>query len=108
MKPKQIKHNATFLAQSVTLVFSFVLITAGYSFAQSKTIIDEWASVQAPKPPELKSVKIDDPKTTAFLVLDIIKQGCNNERRPRCVVSVPKIQSLASQVRAKERRSSTA
>lgn len=101
MKPKQIKHNATFLAQSVTLVFSFVLITAGYSFAQSKTIIDEWASVQAPKPPELKSVKIDDPKTTAFLVLDIIKQGCNNERRPRCVVSVPKIQSLASQVRAK-------
>lgn len=99
MKPQQKQQYATFLAQS--LIFSFLLFTPGYSFAQSKTIIDEWASVQPPKPPELKSVKIDDPKTTAFLVLDIIKQTCNNERRPRCVSSVPKIQGFLKQARAK-------
>jgi nicotinamidase-related amidase len=101
MKPTQKKQNATFLAQWLTLVFSFVLLTTGYSFAQSKTIIDEWATVQAPKPPELKSVKIDDPKTTAFLVLDIIKQGCNQERRPRCIASVPKIEAFLKQARDK-------
>src|SRR5678816_4047116 len=82
------------------LAFLLVLLCSGASFAQSKTIIDEWSSVQAPKPPELKSVKIDDPKSTAFLVLDIVKQNCNNERRPRCVASVPKIQAFLNQARA--------
>jgi len=37
-----------------------------------KTIIDEWATVKAPSPPELKSVTLD-PKTTAILVLDMLK-----------------------------------
>ena len=83
------------------LAFSLVLLCAGASFAQSKTIIDEWASVQAPKPPELKSVKIDDPKSTAFLVLDLVKQGCSNERRPRCITSVPQIQAFLTQARSK-------
>ncbi len=83
------------------LSFYAVLFCAGISFAQSKTIIDEWASVQAPKPPELKPVKIDDPKSTAYLVLDILKQSCNNKRRPRCVASVPKIQAFLSQARSK-------
>jgi len=79
----------------------FVLaLCASTSFAQSKTIIDEWGSVQAPKPPELKPVKIADPKTTAYLILDIITQTCNNERRPRCVASVPKIQGFLKQARA--------
>ncbi len=99
MKSQQKRQKRTFLAQS--LLFLFLLLTVGYSFAQSKTIIDEWASVQAPKPPELKPVKIDDPKTTAFLILDIIKQGCNNERRPRCIASVPKIEAFLKQARAK-------
>ena len=83
------------------LAFYMILFCAGISFAQSKTIIDEWASVQPPKPPELKPVKIDDPKSTAYLVLDIVKQTCNNERRPRCVASVPKIQAFLSQARSK-------
>ena len=101
MRPQRKKRNAAFLALGLTLVSGFTLIVSQYSFAQSKTIVDEWASVQAPKPPELKSVKIDDPKTTAFLVLDIIKQGCNSERRPRCVASVPKIQAFLNQARTK-------
>jgi nicotinamidase-related amidase len=83
------------------LSFCGILLCAGFSFAQSKTIIDEWTSVHTPKAPELKPVKIDDPKSTAYLILDIIKQGCNEKRRPRCVASVPKIQAFLSQARGK-------
>jgi nicotinamidase-related amidase len=67
--------------------------------AQSKDIIDEWANVKPPPPPALKPVTLD-PKTTALLVLDFVKQTCNNERRPRCVASVPKVQGLLKQARA--------
>ena len=87
-------------AQSVALAFALAALCSNLSFAQSKTIIDEWATVQAPKPPELKPVTVD-PKVTAFLVLDLVRQSCNVERRPRCVASIPKIQALLSQARAK-------
>ena len=75
-------------------------LTASYSFGQTKTIVDEWGTVQAPKPPELKPVTMD-PKTTALLVLDFVKQTCNNERRPRCVTSVPNVQALLKLARSK-------
>lgn len=98
MKPHQKQRNTTFLAQS--LIFSFLLFTAGDAFAQSKTIIDEWASVQPPKPPELKPVTLD-PKTSALLVLDMVKQTCNAERRPRCLETIPKVQALLKTARGK-------
>jgi nicotinamidase-related amidase len=79
----------------ITLAF-LVLIAAAPLGAQ--TIIDEWAAVQAPKPPELKPVTLDA-KTTAVLILDFVKQSCNNERRPRCVASVPKVEALLKQAR---------
>jgi nicotinamidase-related amidase len=66
----------------------------------AQTIVDEWNTVKAPPAPELKSVTID-PKVTALLILDIQKQNCNMERRPRCVASVPKIQGLLARTRAK-------
>jgi nicotinamidase-related amidase len=84
----------------LALACLLVSLTAGYSFGQTKTIIDEWGTVQAPKPPELKPVTLD-PKTTALLVLDFVKQGCNNERRPRCVSSVPKVEALLNLARSK-------
>jgi len=62
--------------------------------------VDEWATVQAPPPPELKPVTLETP-TTALLVMDIQKQNCNMEMRPRCVVSVPKIQRLLVKAREK-------
>jgi nicotinamidase-related amidase len=99
LKPN--RNYSIFLARAACLVIMVVFFCASPSFAQSKTIIDEWASVQPPKPPELKPVKIDNPKTTAYLVLDIVKQICNNERRPRCIASVPKIQGFLKQARAK-------
>ena len=100
-KPNSKKYRRGALERVMWLSVYVVLFCAGVSFAQSKTIIDEWASVQAPKPPELKAVKIDDPKSTAYLVLDIVKQTCNNERRPRCVATVPKIQAFLTQARSK-------
>jgi len=67
--------------------------------SSAATIIDEWAQVKAPPPPELKSVTLD-PKTTAVLLIDIIKQTCNEQKRPRCVAAVPKIEKLLAAARA--------
>jgi len=64
------------------------------------TIVDEWTSVRPPPPPALKPVTVD-PKTTAFLILDIVKQTCSPERRPRCVASVPKIAALLARATEK-------
>jgi nicotinamidase-related amidase len=68
--------------------------------APAQTIIDEWSSVKVPPPPELKPVTLD-PKTTALLVMDLFKQICNMERRPRCVASIPRIEKLLAEARAK-------
>ena len=94
------RRRRVFLVEGLTLASVLVFLTSGISLAQTKTIIDEWAIVQAPKPPELKPVTLD-PKTTALLVLDFVKQTCNTERRPRCLDSVPKVQALLKQARAK-------
>jgi len=67
--------------------------------ASAQTIVDEWASVKAPAPIELKTVKVD-PRTTAFLVLDLVKQTCNAERRPRCLASLPKVETFLAEARA--------
>lgn len=67
--------------------------------AEAQTIIDEWAAVKAPPPPELKPVTIAHVQETAYLVLDIQKQNCLP--RPRCVASVPKIQKLLHEARAR-------
>src|SRR4030043_1881003 len=64
------------------------------------TIIDEWANVKAPPPPELKPVNVE-PKTTALLILDIQIQMCTLEKRPRCVNSVPNILNLLTKARSK-------
>lgn len=72
---------------------------SGDTPAQTKTtIIDEWAAVKVPPPPELKPVTVD-PKRTALLILDIQNRNCNTQRGPRCVASIPKIQSLLSEAR---------
>jgi len=67
--------------------------------ATAQTIIDEWPSVKVPPAPELKSVTLD-PKTTALLVMDLIKQACNENARPRCIASIPKVAKLIAAARA--------
>jgi nicotinamidase-related amidase len=76
------------------LIGNLVSIPAG-----AGTIIDDWASVKAEPAPELKPVTIDT-KTTALLVMDLVKGSCNNERRPRCVASIPGIAKLMNDARA--------
>jgi nicotinamidase-related amidase len=65
--------------------------------ASAQTIVDEWASVQAPPAPELKAVSID-PKTTALLMLDFVNPNCT--QRPRCMASVPAVKKLLGEARA--------
>jgi nicotinamidase-related amidase len=71
-------------------------VSACATLAASQTIVDEWASVKAPPPPELKPAKVT-PRETALLMLDFVKQICGP--RPRCVASLPKMQKLLDQAR---------
>ena len=71
------------------LLLVMVFLSSPVSAAPA-TLIDEWASVPIPAAPPLKSVVID-PRTTAFLILDIQLPMCGAEQRPRCAASVPKI-----------------
>jgi len=75
--------------------FLLTVLTIGRSAAAD--IIDEWKNVKAPaSPPELKTVTVD-PKTTALLILDIMKTNCGV--RPRCGATVPNIKKLHDQAR---------
>lgn len=74
--------------------------------ASAQTIIDDWTKVVAPAPPELKAVTVDS-ENTAFLVLDFngaqdpTKGPCNSVSKPRCLESVPKVESLLAAARGK-------
>ena len=65
--------------------------------AGAADIISEWDTVKLPPKPELKSVTVD-PKTTALLVLDLMKDNCG--ARPRCVPIVPNVKKLIDNARA--------
>jgi nicotinamidase-related amidase len=60
-------------------------------------ITTEWASVKPPPVPELKPVTVD-PKTTALLVLDLMKGNCGT--RPRCIATEPNVKRLIDEARA--------
>lgn len=76
------------------------MVLMGGAPCRSETIIDEWPNVKAPPPPALKPVTLD-PKTTALLLVDIIKQTCNPQARPRCIARLPLMQKLLADARAK-------
>lgn len=86
--------------QLTAFVAAFAAVLGHAALAPAQTIIDEWKSVQAPPAPELKSVTID-PKTTALLMNDFVKQACNQQRRPRCLATLPKAKALLAEARAK-------
>jgi len=98
MKGKLRKRIVVVFLASALLIATGLFLPAGSASAQ--TIIEEWNTIKTPPPPELKTVTVD-PKTTALLILDIVNQICNAERTPRCVSSVPKLQGLLNQARAK-------
>jgi nicotinamidase-related amidase len=86
--------------RSLLLVAALAAASTYAAPLRAQNIIDEWSSVKAPPPPKLQSVTLD-PKTTAILVIDIIKQTCNMQKRPRCVAMIPKVQKLLDEARAK-------
>jgi nicotinamidase-related amidase len=77
-----------------------VLTGLGTAAAPAASVIDEWAAVKIPPPPELKPVSID-PASTALIVMDISTQSCTAERRPRCVAMLPAVHKLIAEARAK-------
>lgn len=79
---------------------SLAVVSVFGTSASAQTIIDDWATVKAPGPIELKPAKVD-PKTTALLVLDLVKQTCNAERRPRCLASLPKVAKFLADARSR-------
>ncbi|MGA8357858.1 MAG: isochorismatase family cysteine hydrolase [Xanthobacteraceae bacterium] len=88
---------------SSRLIAALAITVAANSFAvataRAGTVIDDWASIKAPPPPELKAVTVD-PKTTALLLLDFVHPICNEQTKPRCVVSLPAMKKLLAQARA--------
>jgi nicotinamidase-related amidase len=72
-------------------------ITALALPAHAGDIVDEWASIKQPAAPTLKPVTVD-PKTTALLMLDFMKQNCG--KRPRCMASLPAMKKLLAAARA--------
>jgi nicotinamidase-related amidase len=87
-----------FRIQSPLAALVAVLIYA--TPAPAQTIIDQWSSIKAPPAPELKAMTVE-PKTTALLAMDRIKQACNENNRPRCIASIPSIEKLLTEARAK-------
>src|SRR6266852_3853962 len=82
-------------------IFCAALIAATIFSAASPAgaadITADWDSVKLPPKPELKPVTVD-PKTTALLVLDLMKDNCGV--RPRCVPIVPNVKKLIDEARA--------
>ena len=77
---------------------SAVLLAGANLPALAGDSIQDWNAAKAPAVPELKTVKLD-PKTTALLVLDFVKQTCNQERRPRCLDTLPAAHNLLEKAR---------
>jgi nicotinamidase-related amidase len=78
-------------AAAGTIMMAFAVSSA------AADIFDDWATVKAPPPPELKPVTIEG-STTALLILDMMKTGCG--ARPRCVATIPNVKRLHDAARA--------
>jgi nicotinamidase-related amidase len=80
---------------AVAATLAVAMLTAWPSVAGD--IIAEWATVKTPPAPELKPVTLDG-KTTALLILDMMKGSCT--ARLRCAATVPNVKKLHDAARA--------
>src|SRR5258708_26607978 len=87
MKPTTLKFCAALIAAA---------IVSAARPAGAGDITADWDSVKLPPKPELKSVTVD-PKTTALLVLDLMKDNCGV--RPPAVPIVPNVKKLIDDAR---------
>src|SRR3954449_3294169 len=72
-------------------------IALGALPANAADVIKEWANIKAPAAPDVKAVTLEG-KTTALLILDVMKESC--ARRPRCTEMVPNLKKLHDASRA--------
>jgi len=79
------------------VVTAAALMFAFAALPSAADILDDWATVKAPPPIEVKPITLDG-ATTALLILDMSKAGCT--RRPRCVATVPNVKRLYDAARA--------
>ena len=86
-------------ATLASIIFGALMPFQGGAFAQTN-IVEDWAKVAPPPAPALKPAALDA-KTTALLVMDFVKQTCNEKSRPRCVDSIPKIKAMIDAAKAK-------
>jgi nicotinamidase-related amidase len=82
------------LISTIAVVVAAALAVPAYA----ANVIDDWANIKAPPPPQLQSVTVD-PQTTALLVLDFTHPICNEKTKPRCVASLPTIKTLLAKAR---------
>src|SRR5882724_6961115 len=85
--------------RQLSLITACMMVLVAPVASSAHTIIDEWSAVKAPPAPELKGVTID-PKTTALLMSDFVKQNCNEKARPRCPATLPAAKQLLAGARA--------
>ena len=85
-------------ATASKICVALIAATALAGPARAGDIITDWDSVKLPPKPELKAVTVD-PKTTALLVLDLMKNNCG--ARPRCAPIVPTVKKLIDTARAR-------
>jgi nicotinamidase-related amidase len=86
--------------KSGLLALALVAGTLGLALpARAADIIDDWTKVAAPPAPKLEDITID-PKTTALLMLDFLKQNCGPEAA--CTGGLPNIAKLLTAARDKQ------
>lgn len=93
MKPRLLVFKA--IALAATLGAGGMLLSS----AHAADVIGEWANVKAPPVPTLKPVTLA-PKTTALLMLDLIRQLCNAQRFGHCPGTIPALKKLLDAARA--------
>lgn len=93
MVNKRARWEGTLAAILAALLLSLGL-AAFAARASADDILDRWATVKVPPPPELKSVKLEGPKT-ALLILDMLTSQCN----ARCMATLPVVKRLHDAVR---------
>ena len=84
------KRKNWLLTVGLAVAFGF-----GVPALHAASIIDEWASVKVPPAPELKPVNVDN-KTYAILVIDMVKETCNEKVRPRCVDTISAVEKFST------------
>jgi nicotinamidase-related amidase len=85
------------MKQHRAAILAGLCVAALFAGPAGADVIADWGSVKPPPLPELKPVTVDA-KTTALLILDMMKGGCG--ARPRCVATIPNVKRLHDQARA--------